>query len=40
MPPSANEAFMPSSIILLRMYFTAASDAPPDPVWIENPFLK
>ncbi len=29
MPPKANDAFMPRSIMLWRIYFTAASDAPP-----------
>ena len=40
MPPRANEAFIPFSIIDSRRNLTAASEAPPEPVCIENPSLK
>ena len=40
MPPRAKEAWMPFSIMLSRMYLTAAREAPPVPVWMLNPSLK
>ena len=40
MPPRAKLALIPRAIISSRMYFTAASEAPPVPVWMLKPSLK
>ena len=40
MPPRAKDAWIPCSIMLSRMYLTAAREAPPVPVWMLKPSLK